>query len=214
VERANDLTMKWDIQILKKLFPSILFNTVDENMHLTFDDGPHPITTPFILQELKGRNIQATFFILGQNAEKFPDLVQQIHAEGHQIGNHSFTHTNLFFKNKLFLQDEIKRTRELLKKTIGMHSHYFRPPYGYFNLTTLNVLRKLGLTCVLWDVDSKDYMLNSVADISHRVIPNATNGSILLFHDNNLTSQKIQTYLPVLLDTLLGKGFIFKTLPI
>ena len=187
---------------------------MDENIHLTFDDGPHPITTPLILQELKGRNIQATFFLLGQNAQKFPDLVQQIHVEGHQIGNHSFTHANLFFKNKAFLQDEIQQTMEILEKTIGMHSRYFRPPYGYFNLMTLNVLRNLRLTCTLWDVDSKDYKLNSVTDISHRIIPNTTNGSILLFHDNIRTSTKVQTYLPALLDTLLSKEFNFKTLPI
>jgi peptidoglycan-N-acetylglucosamine deacetylase len=206
--------MRWDFLILRRLFPSILFKTMDESIHLTFDDGPHPITTPLILQELKGRNIQATFFLLGQNAQKFPDLVRQIHAEGHQIGNHSFTHANLFFKNKAFLRDEIQRTMETLEKTIGIYSHYFRPPYGYFNWTTLNVLRKLELTCTLWDVDSKDYKLNSVTDISHRVIPNATNGSILLFHDNVETSTKVQTYLPILLDALLSKEFNFKTLPI
>jgi peptidoglycan/xylan/chitin deacetylase (PgdA/CDA1 family) len=206
--------MRWDIQILKKLFPSVLFNTMDESVHLTFDDGPHPIATPLILQELKGHNIRATFFLLGQNVQKFPDLVHQIHADGHQIGNHSFTHTNLLFENKAFLRDEILRTREILETTIGVHSRCFRPPYGYFDWMTLKVLRELGLTCVLWNVDSKDYKLNSVAEILHRVIPKTTNGSILLFHDNNNISPRVQTYLPILLDTLISKGFNFKTLPI
>ncbi|MGD1044679.1 MAG: polysaccharide deacetylase family protein [Bacteroidota bacterium] len=206
--------MSWDIQILKRLFPSILFNITDESVHLTFDDGPHPIATPLILQELKRHNIRATFFLLGQNAQKFPDLVHQIHTEGHQIGNHSFTHDKLIFKNKAFIQNEILETMELLEKIIGPHSQYFRPPYGYFNCTILNVLRELGLTCTLWNVDSKDYKLNSVAEISHRVIPNTTNGSILLFHENNKISLNIQTYLPILLDILINKGFNFKTLPI
>jgi peptidoglycan/xylan/chitin deacetylase (PgdA/CDA1 family) len=206
--------MRWDIQILKKFFPSVLFNIADESIHLTFDDGPHPITTPLILQELKGCHIKATFFLLGQNAQKYPDLVRQIHNEGHQIGNHSFTHANLIFKNRTFLQDEIQRTMEILENVIGTHSHYFRPPYGYFDWTILNVLRKLKLTCTLWDVDSKDYKRYSVADISDRVIPNTTKGSILLFHDNNRTSTRVQAYLPALIDTLLSKGFIFKTLPI
>ena len=110
--------MRWHIQVLKKCFPSILFETKDESIHLTFDDGPHPIATPIILQELKKRNIRATFFLLGQNAQKFPDLVRQIHTEGHQIGNHSFTHANPIFKNKAFLHDEIQRTREILEKII------------------------------------------------------------------------------------------------
>jgi peptidoglycan/xylan/chitin deacetylase (PgdA/CDA1 family) len=203
--------MRLDIQILKKFFPSILFHTA-ENIHLTFDDGPHPIATPIILQELVNRNIRATFFLLGQNVQKFPELVHQIHAQGHQIGNHSFAHTNLLFKNKSFVRDEILRTKEILEAIIGTHSQYFRPPYGYFDWTTLNVLRALGLTCVLWNVDSKDYKLNSQTNISHRVIQKTKKGSIILLHDNYETSQRTNTYLPVILDTLHKKGFIFKTL--
>ena len=146
--------------------------------------------------------------------QKFPDLVQQIHNDGHQIGNHAFTHTNLFFKNKTFLRDEILRTKEVLEFSIGAHSHFFRPPYGYFDWTTLKVLHELNLKCVLWSINSKDYNLNSLSDISNRIVKNTTNGSILLFHDNVETSLKIQTYLPAILDALLSKGFIFKTLTI
>lgn len=206
--------MNWNNQILKKLFPSILLNIADDSIHLTFDDGPDPVATPLILRELTKLNIRATFFLLGQNVQKYPDLVHKIHNDGHQIGNHSYAHKRLLFKNKAFLRDEILRTMEILEKTIGTHSKYFRPPYGYFDWTTFKVLHELGLTCVLWDIDSKDYRLNSVTDISHRIIPSTKNGSILLFHDNNLTSQRVVTYLPVLLNILLRKGFIFKTLPI
>ncbi len=206
--------MNLNNQILKKLFPSILLNIADESIHLTFDDGPHPVATPLILRELKELDIRATFFLLGQNVQKYPDLVHQIYTDGHQIGNHSFTHTNLIFKKKGFLRDEILKTEEILETIVGTYSHFFRPPYGYFDWTTLKVLCEEELTCVLWDVDSKDYRLNSVSDISHHVIPNTTNGSILLFHDNDLTSQKVETYLPILLNTLLKIGFIFKTLPI
>jgi peptidoglycan/xylan/chitin deacetylase (PgdA/CDA1 family) len=203
--------MRLDIQIIKTFFPSILFNTT-ENIHLTFDDGPHPIATPIILQELASRNIRATFFLLGQNVQKYPDLARRIHAQGHQIGNHSFTHTNLFFKKKSFVRDEILRTKEILESLIGRHSQYFRPPYGYFNWTTLDVLREMDLSCVLWNVDSKDYKLNSCVTISHRIIQQTKNGSILLLHDNNETSQKVNNYLPVILDTLQKKEFVFNTL--
>ncbi len=207
--------MSWDIQILKGLFPSILFNIEgDKGIHLTFDDGPHPVATPFVLNKLKELNIQATFFLLGQNVQKFPDLVQQIRNNGHLIGNHTFTHTNLFFKNKAFLKDEILRTKEVLELSIGSHSHFFRPPYGYFDWTTLKVLRELDLKCVLWSINSKDYKSNLFSNISNRIVKNTINGSILLFHDNVETSLKIQTYLPVILDALLSKGFIFKKLTI
>ncbi|RPI03686.1 MAG: polysaccharide deacetylase family protein [Ignavibacteriae bacterium] len=205
--------MRWDIQFFKIIFPSVLFNINDESIHLTFDDGPHPLATPVILQKLKERNIRGTFFLLGQNAQKYPDLVRQISAEGHQIGNHSYSHTNILFKDKSFLRDEILRTKEILENAVGEHSPYFRPPYGYFSWTTLSVLRELKKECVLWDIDSKDYKLSSIQDISNRVVPNTRKGSILLFHDNNSTSSRVQDYLPALLDVFLAKGFNFKTLP-
>lgn len=206
--------MRLDIHILKKIFPSILFNMGDKNIHLTFDDGPNPIATPIVLKELKVHNIKATFFLLGQNVQKFPDLVSQIHSEGHQIGNHSFTHSNLLLKKNTFLLDEILRTSEILKKITGIYPKYFRPPYGYIDFKIMKLLRKQGLTCVLWDVDSKDYKFNSITNILRRVVLNTSYGAILLFHDNDLTSQRVATYLPVVLDTLLRKEFTFKTLPI
>ena len=205
--------MRADIYILKKFFPSILFNTT-EDVHLTFDDGPHPIATPKVLQVLKSRDIKATFFLLGQNAKKHPELVHEIQAEGHLIGNHSYTHNNLLFKNKNFVRTEIMRTKEMLEEIIGTHSHYFRPPYGYFDYSTLAVLRDLNLTCVLWNIDSKDYKPNSQINFAKRVVRKTQNGSILLFHDNTETSTVINDYLPEILDTMLQKGFIFKMLPI
>ena len=205
--------MRVDIDILKRFFPSILFNTT-EGVQMTFDDGPHPIATPKVLQVLKSRNIKATFFLLGQNVQKFPDLVHEIQAEGHLIGNHSYTHNNLLFKNKNFVRTEIMQTKEILDEIIGAHSHYFRPPYGYFDFSTLAVLRDLDLTCVLWNIDSKDYKPNSQMNIAKRVVRKTQNGSILLLHDNTETSTVINDYLPKILDILLQKGFIFKTLPI
>jgi peptidoglycan-N-acetylglucosamine deacetylase len=212
MERTNGETMRLDIQILKILFPSVLFQT-HHDIHLTFDDGPHPLATPLVLHELKKYNIKATFFLVGQNAKNYPDLVQQIHTEGHQIANHSFTHSNLLFRKRAFVYDEINKTKNTLDEIIGKHSHYFRPPYGYFDFTTLNVLRELNLLCVLWNIDSLDYSLHSETDIARRIVQKTSNGTILLCHDNNLTSQKVEKFLPAFLDTMLTKGFKFKTLP-
>ena len=205
--------MSVEINILKGLFPSILFST-GEGVHLTFDDGPHPIATPKVLQILKSRNIKASFFLLGQNVQKFPDLVHQIHADGHLLGNHSFTHSNLLFKNKDFVRSEVRQTKAKLEEIIGTHSQYFRPPYGYFDFTTLAVLRDLKLTCVLWNIDSNDYKNKTHVNISNRVVRKTKNGSIILLHDNTATSTIITEYLPKMLDVLLQKDFIFKTLPI
>jgi peptidoglycan/xylan/chitin deacetylase (PgdA/CDA1 family) len=204
--------MRCDTRIMQVLFPSVLFTTTASGIHLTFDDGPHPTATPAVLKILKERNIRATFFFLGQNVQQYPDIARQVDAEGHQIGNHSYFHANLFFKDKASIRKEIIQAEELLELTLGKRTLYFRPPYGYFNFTILNVLKEIGSTCVLWDIDSKDYRRNGEDDMERRVIHHTSNGSILLFHDNHHTAQKLHTYLPILLDKLLGKGFIFKSL--
>ncbi len=204
--------MRCDARILQLLFPSVLFTTTAAGIHLTFDDGPHPTATLKVLNILRARNIRATFFFLGENVKQYPDIARQAAAEGHVIGNHSYTHTNLFFKNEAFVRKEIFQTEEILESSIGRRTRYFRPPYGYFNLTILNVLKEIESSCVLWDIDSKDYRLTKQIDIERRVIGPTSNGSILLFHDNEETAQKLQSYLPFLLDTLLGRSFVFKQL--
>jgi peptidoglycan/xylan/chitin deacetylase (PgdA/CDA1 family) len=214
VEGTENSTMRYDARILQHVFPTVLFATAGETIHLTFDDGPHPIGTLNILNILKTRDVFATFFVNGENVRKYPELTRQIKAEGHQIGNHSYTHTNLFFKKKEIVQKEILETEEILEETIGVRSHFFRPPYGYFNLRILQVMKKLGMTCVLWSVNSKDFKLNSHLNVAHRVVQQTVKGSILLFHDNNNTSQTSHLFLPALLDKLLDNGFVFNTLPL
>jgi peptidoglycan/xylan/chitin deacetylase (PgdA/CDA1 family) len=204
--------MRCDTRILQLLFPSVLFTTTAAGIHLTFDDGPHPTATPAVLNILRERNIRATFFFLGKNMQHYPDIVRQVAAEGHHIGNHSYTHANLFFKGEAFIRKEIFQTEEIVESILGKRTRYFRPPYGYLNLTILNVLKEIGSTCVLWNIDSKDYRLTRQFDIERRVIYHASNGSIFLFHDNNETAQRLHTYLPILLDILLEKKFVFKFL--
>ena len=203
-----------NIEILQKLFPSVLFSTNYRGIHLTFDDGPHPIATPQTLEILRKRDIHATFFLLGKNVERHPEIAQKINAEGHQIGNHSYSHNTMFFKKKSWVQKEIQQTEEILESTVGKHSCGFRPPYGYFDFTTLKVIAESGLKCILWSADSKDWKSGTSASIEHRVLRRMQNGSILLFHNNQHTEDRLHIYLPTILDTLLGNGFIFNTLPL
>jgi peptidoglycan-N-acetylglucosamine deacetylase len=198
----------------QKLFPSIIFATTDKGIHLTFDDGPHPVATPNTLDILRKYGIHATFFLLGQNVQRFPDLTRQISFEGHQIGNHSFSHDSLLFKRQKDVRLEIFRTEAILETTIGKHSKGFRPPYGHFNLSTLNTIREFGLKCVLWNADSKDYKADPIEKIEARIMPNLSSGSILLFHNNERTERSLPLHLPILLDLMLEKGFIFNKLPI
>ncbi len=203
--------MIFDTRIIKFIFPSVLIKTTSDGIHITFDDGPHPAATPAVLNILRERNISATFFFLGRNAQQYPDIAKQVVLEGHQIGNHSYLHTNLFFKNKSLVKEQIIQTEEILESNLGRRTRFFRPPYGYLNLTILNLLKEIGYKCVLWNIDSKDYRSNK-QEIEKRIPDRILNGSILLFHDNHHTAMKLHTYLPDILDKLIEKKYIFKTL--
>jgi len=206
--------MTYDIRILNFLFPLILFTTATIEIHLTFDDGPHPLVTPILLRILKERNIRATFFLVGQHVQEYPDLARQITAEGHQVGSHSYIHSKLLFRNKEFIHDQIQRSQNILETTFEQRIHIFRPPYGYFNFALLQVLKEFNLQCVLWSINSKDYQPYTEGSVQRRVLPHVVPGSILLLHDNHHTVETLERYFPPLLDLLHEKGFQFNILPI
>ena len=183
-------------------------------MHLTFDDGPHPLATPAVLRILHDRNLRATFFLVGNEAAAHAGLVREIVAEGHQIGNHSLSHTRLIFRPKDVVQSEIHRSSEILKSIAGRTIPFFRPPFGLFNRTVLKSVRMLGMRCILWNIDSRDFKTQSSSALVARVMKKSTAGSILLFHDNDLTAQTVSSHLPFVLDTLLEKKFSFAPLPL
>ena len=124
---------------------------------LTFDDGPHPRTTPQVLEILRRRNVKAIFFVLGLQAQKFPELVKQIYDEGHIIGNHSFGHKNLAQLSEEKLREEIGKTSRLIESITGKRPEYLRPPYGAMNKNVLRVAQSEGMKIVLWTVDPKDW---------------------------------------------------------
>lgn len=134
----------------------IMDQDMDENLcALTFDDGPSNFT-PHLLDILKEYNIPATFFMLGSNASRLPDVVRRVAAEGHEIGNHTFSHPNLHRLNAEKQKAQIAGTEEIFRK-IGVASLYMRPPYGNFNGITLDILKEQGLKLILWSMDSYDW---------------------------------------------------------
>ncbi|MDD3146715.1 MAG: polysaccharide deacetylase family protein [Candidatus Riflebacteria bacterium] len=124
---------------------------------LTFDDGPHPRTTPQILEILKRRNLRAIFFVLGIQAQKYPEIVKQIHEDGHLIGNHSYSHKNLAQLSEEKLREEICRTSRLIENITGKRPEFLRPPYGAMNRNVLRVANGEGMNIVLWTIDPKDW---------------------------------------------------------
>jgi peptidoglycan/xylan/chitin deacetylase (PgdA/CDA1 family) len=202
MERAPDYIMNILPVVYRRLFPSLIFRTNSSDIHLTFDDGPHPVATPKVLKILKEYQVKATFFLLGRNIIRFPDVAQQILSEGHQIGNHSYSHENLFFKRRKAIENDILHAEECIQQVLNIRATLFRPPYGYVNRSLVKVVRQMKMECILWNFDSKDFAGTKTSDLIRKFQKGTPPGSILLFHDNELTVSRITSYLPPFLDAL------------
>ncbi|MBF0545207.1 MAG: polysaccharide deacetylase family protein [Candidatus Riflebacteria bacterium] len=155
---------------------------------LTFDDGPHPVNTPYILDVLKKLHVKAIFFVVGMNAKKYPELVKRIASEGHIIGNHTFYHLNLRHYSTERILKEIHETNDLVYSLTGIRPTLFRPPYGALNKKTIDVLRNEGMSIMLWSVDPGDWrnrnMNKTMANLRRQLAMNSGGrGGIVLMHD-------------------------------
>jgi len=179
-------------------------------VYLTFDDGPNDIYHPLILDILKQYNIRATFFLVGQNSQKYSNITKRTVAEGHVIGDHSLTHA---FLPKLPMNEilkEIKTTKEILKPFNGDQDiSLFRPPYGGVNLNVKKDAANLNLKLVLWDVDPRDWSEPEVNDLVNRIVANTHNGSNILLHSNHSVTVKA---LPKIIEQLQAQGYSFRLL--
>jgi peptidoglycan-N-acetylglucosamine deacetylase len=176
---------------------------------LTFDDGPHGSKTVDLLECLKKLSCPATFFLVGAQARRYPELVQRIAAEGHEIGNHTFNHYRLTRIPLDEVAGELNRARDVLKAFVGSPSRLFRPPGGEYTPDILKIVEQNGYTTVLWTDDPADYKHGrSAADIERLVIRDITQGGIVLLHDGVAATL---ASLPSLVKKLRQKGYIFVT---
>ena len=193
------------------LFPTILphGDLNAKEVALTFDDGPHPNFTPRLLALLRLCNVKATFFVVGEMAEKFPAYVLDELADGHQVGNHTYHHLNL---KKLSQEDvavEIKACDEVLKDITGQSAHLFRPPGGDYSHKVTAVAKALGYTTVLWTDDPADFARPGCKAIKARLYRKLTNGGIILLHDG---IEQTLTVLPEIISDLRKQGYHFISL--
>lgn len=191
-------------------YPNALWsiNTTKKVIYLTFDDGPIPKITPWVLSELKKFNAKATFFCVGENVQKHPEIYKQIIENQHSFGNHTFNHINGFQTSNQQYQNNITKCAEFVD------SKLFRPPYGKLKLSQNKLLRKHGNKVVFWDVLSYDFDKNvSSEQCFNNVINNAENGSIIVFHDSIKASANLKLVLPRVLEHYSNLGFTFKGLP-
>jgi peptidoglycan/xylan/chitin deacetylase (PgdA/CDA1 family) len=149
---------------------------------LTFDDGPASPFTEQILDILQSRNVKATFFVCGRNVERFPEILKRIHAEGHLVGNHAYSHKFPYFRRRAFFREEIDRTQEAIEKVIGQRPTVFRPPFGARWLGLYDVLNERGLRLVAWSDTGYDWDYEA-DEIVRRTLEKLGPGSIILLHD-------------------------------
>jgi peptidoglycan/xylan/chitin deacetylase (PgdA/CDA1 family) len=194
--------------LLKRIYPKAVWNLDrrEKNIYLTFDDGPIPGLTEWVLEQLAAFNVKATFFCVGANILKNKTVFDRVLAAGHAVANHTMNHSK-GFKNTV--GDYVKEVEEC-KKLVG--SNLFRPPYGQLKRSQYKALIERGYKIILWDVISYDFEHISEQKCSNFVINNTKNGSIVLFHDNIKAEKNLKFALPVFLDHFLKKGYSFKTL--
>ncbi|MBI4588990.1 MAG: polysaccharide deacetylase family protein [Candidatus Rokubacteria bacterium] len=150
---------------------------------LTFDDGPDPVNTPKVLALLRDAGVRATFFLVGERAARARELVREMVARGHEVGNHTWSHRNLWTCGPRRTEREISRAHELLGELTGRQPRFFRPPWGMVNLAVFPTLRRLQTPCVLWSVQPEGLRPVAPREMAARVIRRARPGDIVDLHD-------------------------------
>lgn len=196
-------------RFLRWLYPHALWrmDTSEKSVYLTFDDGPIPEATPFILDVLDQLGIRATFFMVGDNARKYPHLLEEVRRRGHRIGNHTYNHIGgLRWTSWKYLAN-VKKAEDIL------HSNQlFRPPHGWMKLMQYRTMRYCGWRVVMWDVVTRDYSNRLTAqDVLDNVKRYTRNGSIITFHDSIKSIDKLKSILPQALQWLVDQGYEFRT---
>ena len=195
-------------KLLQMALPSLLWRVDTDKpvVYLTFDDGPTPGITEWVLDELDKYQAKATFFCMGKNVAAEPTLYQQILDRGHLTGNHTYTHPSGWATSDERYLTEVEQCAELV------HSKWFRPPYGRIGLSQIAALKQ-QYRIVMWDVLSRDY---DPAITGNECVANVTNhvqhGSIIVFHDSSKAAKNLRYALPKVLDQLSSKGLIFASL--
>lgn len=186
---------------------------------LTFDDGPSLVWTPQILDALKSVNIKATFFMLGQHVQRYPEIARRVAEQGHEIGNHTYDHHGLIYYKPEELDQQVKDTERVILKVTGEKTKYFRPPKAWITKREQKQLIDLGYETVLWSLNSKDWVTFDDRYIIKYILHHVRPGDIILFHDSGgvfkteggSRKETVKT-IPRLVEKLRERGYRFVTI--
>lgn len=200
--------IKNKIVTLLNLFRTAIWriHTKEKIIYLTFDDGPIPEITPFVLDTLKNYDAKATFFCIGENVKDNPTIFQRIIQDNHALGNHTYSHIKGWTLNTAAYCQDVENCAALMKADL------FRPPYGSATPSQIHALTK-NYKIVMWDITSGDFDINiSKETCLNNVLSYTRNGSIVLFHDNLKSAERMMYALPLVLAHFSAKGYRFETL--
>lgn len=206
--------------LIKRIFSNYIWDVpnTENKIYLTFDDGPIPEITEWALEELEKHNAKATFFCIGHNIEKHPEIFEKVINEGHSIGNHTFNHLNgwkttteKYLEN--CIQWSVASGQSPDSRLQTANCKLFRPPYGKIKASQSKKLRQLGYKIIMWDVLSADYDTSiSPEKCLENVLKNVSSGSIIVFHDSIKAFPNLKHTLPKALKYWKEKGFVFEKL--
>ncbi len=198
--------------LIKKIFSKYTWDipNTENKIYLTFDDGPMSEITEWVLNQLKKHNAKATFFCIGNNIEKYPDVFAKVISEGHCVGNHTFNHLNGLKTST----EEYLENANLCKASISnlqpATCNLFRPPYGKIKASQAKKVKQLGYKIIMWDVLSADFDTKiSPEKCLENVLNNVKSGSIIVFHDSVKAFPNLEYTLPKTLKILTKRGFVF-----
>ncbi len=198
-------------EVAKRLFPKYIWDikTDEKILYLSFDDGPTPVVTEFVLDTLNQYKAKATFFCIGNNVDKYPEIYNRILDEGHAVGNHTHHHLNAWKHSaEVYMEDVAQASKKI-------HSKLFRPPYGKLKLAHGKSLSTLNFKIVMWDVLSFDWESEiSPETCLANVISKSTKGSIVVFHDSLKAERNMKYALPKVLDYFSKLDYNFKAIEI
>lgn len=200
--------------IIKKIFSRFVWDIPnhDNTIYLTFDDGPVPQITDWVLDVLKEHEVKATFFCIGENIKKNPEIFKRIISEGHAVGNHTYNHLKGWTTNNVTYLENFGLCQKIMSEN-NSDSKLFRPPYGKIKSAQASEILKLGFKIIMWDILTVDYDKNTTPE---KCIENATQkaaaGSILIFHDSVKAFCNLEKALPETIEILKEKGFRFAAL--